>query len=117
VAVRHPREPGTSGGTVFSVATYISPLSLQSVGVAAVIILLPGRSLTNAVCELSSEDLESRTARFAGPMATMLKLTFGTVPGTQIAHFCTCGVSIAPARYYVSPASFFWCRAASGFTV
>ncbi len=71
---------------VFAVAHYLAPMSLQSVVVAAVIVLLPGLSLTNAVSELSSQHLVSGTARFAGAMATLLKLTFGTVAGTQIAH-------------------------------
>jgi uncharacterized membrane protein YjjP (DUF1212 family) len=72
---------------VFAVAHYLMPISLQSVVVAALIVLLPGLALTNAVSELSSQHLVSGTARFAGALATLLKLTFGTVAGTQVAHF------------------------------
>jgi len=72
---------------VFAVAHYIVPISLQSVVVAALIVLLPGLALTNAVSELSSQHLVSGTARFAGALATLLKLTFGTVAGTQVAHY------------------------------
>ncbi len=71
---------------VLAVAHYVVPLAVQSVVMAAVIVLLPGLALTNAVSELSSQHLVSGTARFAGAMATLLKLTFGTVAGTQIAH-------------------------------
>ncbi|MGQ0802140.1 MAG: threonine/serine ThrE exporter family protein [Pseudomarimonas sp.] len=71
---------------VLAVAHYVVPLAVQSVVMAALIVLLPGLSLTNAVSELSSQHLVSGTARFAGAMATLLKLTFGTVAGTQIAH-------------------------------
>lgn len=71
---------------VFAVATFLVPLPLQSVVVAALIVLLPGLALTNAVSELSSQHLVSGTARFAGAMATLLKLTFGTVAGTQLAY-------------------------------
>ncbi len=70
---------------VFAVAHWLTPLPVQSVVVAALIVLLPGLSLTNAVSELSSQHLVSGTARFAGATAVLLKLTFGTVAGTQIA--------------------------------
>ncbi len=72
---------------VFAVAHYLVPLPLQSVVVSALIVLLPGLALTNAVSELSSQHLVSGTARFAGATAILLKLTFGTVAGTQIGHF------------------------------
>ncbi|MGY6519948.1 MAG: threonine/serine ThrE exporter family protein [Lysobacteraceae bacterium] len=65
------------------VATYLVPLSLRSVVVASVIVLMPGLMLTNAVSELTSQHLVSGTARFAGAMATLIKLTFGTVAAMQ----------------------------------
>jgi uncharacterized membrane protein YjjP (DUF1212 family) len=68
-----------------AVATWIAPLSLKTVIVASLIVLLPGMMLTNAVAELSSQHLVSGTARFAGALAVLLKLTFGTVAASHIA--------------------------------
>lgn len=62
-----------------AVATFVEPLSLKTVIVASLIVLMPGLMLTNAVSELSSQQLVSGTARFAGAMMILLKLTFGTV--------------------------------------
>lgn len=68
-----------------AVATWITPLSLKTVVVAAVIVLMPGMMLTNAVAELTSQHLVAGTARFAGAIAVLLKLTFGTVAASHIA--------------------------------
>ncbi|HRQ65170.1 MAG TPA: threonine/serine exporter family protein [Xanthomonadaceae bacterium] len=64
---------------------YVAPLNTQSVVLASLIVLLPGLMLTTAVAEVASQQLSAGTARFAGAMATLLKLTFGAVAGTQIA--------------------------------
>lgn len=66
-----------------TVATFLVPLSLSSVVVASVIVLLPGMMLTNAVSELTSQHLVSGTARAAGAIATLFKLTFGTIAALQ----------------------------------
>lgn len=68
-----------------AVATFVAPLSLSTVIVASVIVLMPGLMLTNAVQELTSQHLVSGAARFAGAFAVLLKLTFGSVAGSQIA--------------------------------
>jgi uncharacterized membrane protein YjjB (DUF3815 family) len=47
-------------------------------------VLMPGLTLTNAVAELSSQQLVSGTARFAGALTVLLKLTFGAVAGAQL---------------------------------
>ncbi len=65
---------------------FVAPINQQSVVLASLIVLLPGLMLTTAVAELASQQLSAGTARFAGAMATLLKLTFGAVAGTQIAH-------------------------------
>jgi uncharacterized membrane protein YjjB (DUF3815 family) len=64
---------------------YVAPLNTQSVVLASLIVLLPGLMLTTAVAEVASQQLSAGSARFAGAMATLLKLTFGAVAGTQIA--------------------------------
>ena len=62
----------------------VVPLAIKSVILAGLIVLVPGMSLTTAVREISSQHLVSGMARMGGAMATLLKLTFGTVAATQI---------------------------------
>jgi uncharacterized membrane protein YjjP (DUF1212 family) len=61
------------------VAAYLGPLNLNTVIIAALIVLLPGLTLTNAVNELASQHLVSGTARFAGALMTVLKLAIGSM--------------------------------------
>ena len=61
------------------VAAYIAPLNLNTVIISALIVLMPGLALTNAINELTSQHLVSGTARFAGAVATMIMLTVGTM--------------------------------------
>lgn len=68
----------------FAVSHFITPLALDSVVIASIIVLLPGLSLTIAVSELSSQQLVAGTSRFAGAVATLLKLAFGAVAALQI---------------------------------
>ncbi|MCK7594019.1 threonine/serine ThrE exporter family protein [Pseudomarimonas salicorniae] len=68
----------------FAISEFITPLALDSVVIAAIIVLLPGLTLTNAVSELSTQQLVAGTTRFAGAVAILLKLTFGAVAAMQI---------------------------------
>ncbi|MBJ6978574.1 MULTISPECIES: threonine/serine exporter family protein [unclassified Luteimonas] len=61
------------------VAAWVAPLNLNTVIISALIVLMPGLALTNAVNELTSQHLMSGTARFAGAVATMIMLTVGTM--------------------------------------
>ena len=87
LAKRHPllREPlealaGMLAATIaVLVATFVGPLNMNTVIIASVIVLLPGMALTNAVNELTSQHLVAGTARFAGAISTILKLTIGTM--------------------------------------
>lgn len=67
-----------------AIATFLIPLTTKTVVIAAIIVLMPGLSLTNAVSELSSQHLVSGTARFGGALATLIKLTFGTLAAMQL---------------------------------
>lgn len=98
-----PRLSAASDAIAALVATFIAtmvsawllPLSLKLVVLSALIVLVPGMSLTNAVRELTSQHLASGVARFAGAAATILKLTFGTIAAAQI-----CAVAhIVPAAH------------------
>ncbi len=78
---------GMLAGTVtIAVASFIAPLNFNTVIIASLIVLLPGLSLTNAVGELTSQQLVSGTARFAGAVTTVLKLTIGTMLAVYVAH-------------------------------
>ena len=68
-----------------AVASFIAPLSLQGVIIASLIVLMPGLMLTTAVAELTSRQLVSGTARFAGALTVLLKLTFGALAASHIA--------------------------------
>ncbi|AXI83093.1 threonine/serine exporter family protein [Xylella taiwanensis] len=61
------------------VATLVGPINLNTVIIASVVVLLPGMSLTNAVNELSSQHWVSGTARLAGALTVVFKLTVGAV--------------------------------------
>lgn len=67
-------------------SAYILPLSVQAVTLAAIVVFLPGLTLTTAVSELSSQHLVSGVARFAGALTVLLKLTFGAVAGSEVAN-------------------------------
>lgn len=67
-------------------AHFVAPLSIQTVVIAALIVLMPGLTLTTAVTELATGQLVTGTARFAGAMVSLFKLTFGSVAGAQIVN-------------------------------
>lgn len=87
-----PRLSAASDAIAALVATFIAtmvsawllPLALKLVVLSALIVLVPGMSLTNAVREMTSQHLASGVARFAGAAATILKLTFGTIAAAQV---------------------------------
>ena len=68
------------------ISAWIVPLTVKPVVLSSLIVLVPGMSLTAAVRELSSQHLVSGTARLAGGMATLLKLTFGVVVASEFCH-------------------------------
>jgi uncharacterized membrane protein YjjP (DUF1212 family) len=65
-------------------AYFVSPISVQTVIVASMIVLMPGLSLTTAVTELATQQLVTGTTRFAGALMTLLKLTFGSVAAATL---------------------------------
>lgn len=66
-----------AGSVAVLVASFVGPLNLNTVIISSLIVLMPGMSLTNAVNELTNQNLVSGTARFAGAMTTILKLAIG----------------------------------------
>lgn len=63
------------------------PLASGPVVIAALIVLLPGLTLTLALNELGTGHLVSGTARFAGAMMTFMKIGIGAAVGRQAAEF------------------------------
>lgn len=74
-----------AGSIALLVATLIAPINFNTVIIAALIVLLPGLALTNAMNELTSQHLVSGTARFAGAMSSLPKLTVGTMIAVTLA--------------------------------
>ena len=88
-----------AGSIAIAVASLVAPLNLNTVIIASLIVLLPGMALTNAVNELTSRHLVSGTARFAGALTTILKLTIGTAIALTLARL----VGLAPAVRALRP--------------
>ncbi|MFN8586260.1 MAG: threonine/serine exporter family protein [Candidatus Eisenbacteria bacterium] len=60
-------------------------LSVYVTTLGAILVLLPGLTLTAAMAELSSQHLVSGTSRLSGAAVQFLGLAFGVVMGTRIA--------------------------------
>src|SRR5690606_17106457 len=75
-----------AGFVAIAVASTLGPLNLNTVVIASLLVLLPGMAITNAVNELTSQHLVSGTARFSGAVATVIKLTVGTMIALTIAQ-------------------------------
>jgi len=63
------------------------PVTTGPVIIAALIVLLPGLSLTLSLNELGTGHLVSGTARFSGAMMTFMKIGIGAAVGRQAAEF------------------------------
>ena len=69
---------------VFAVNRFVPGLDVFVVIMSSLIVLIPGLSLTTAVAELSTDHLASGSARLAGALITLLKLSLGVLIGTVI---------------------------------
>jgi uncharacterized membrane protein YjjB (DUF3815 family) len=81
------------------VSAYLVPLAVKSVILGSLIVLMPGMALTTAVREISSQHLVAGVARMGGAIATLLKLTFGTVAASQLCE----AFGIASRDYALAP--------------
>lgn len=75
-----------AGLVAILVSAFVVPLNLNTVIIASLIVMLPGMALTNAINELTSQHLVSGTARFAGALTTVLKITIGTIIALTLAQ-------------------------------
>lgn len=74
-----------AGSLAILVGAFVAPLNLNTVIIASLIALLPGLMITNAVNELTSQHWVSGMARFAGAVASILKLTVGSLIAVTVA--------------------------------
>ena len=81
-----------AGFVAIAVAAFVAPLNLNTVIIASLVVLVPGMTLTNAVNELTSQHLVSGTARFAGALTTVMKLSVGTIIALTLAD----GIGLVP---------------------
>ena len=101
-----------AGFVAILVANFIAPLNLNTVIIASLIVLLPGMALTNAVNELTSRHLVSGTARFAGALTTVVKLTIGTAIALSVAGLLGLEPAVRASR--PQPDWVVWCALAVG---
>ena len=101
-----------AGTVVIAVSCFVAPLNLNTVIIASLIVLLPGMALTNAMNELTSRHLVSGTARFAGALTTILKLTIGTAIALSVAQLG--GLEPAVRALRPQPDWVVWCALAVG---
>jgi uncharacterized membrane protein YjjP (DUF1212 family) len=87
-----------AGGLAVLVASLIAPLNLNTVIICSLIVLMPGLTLTNAVNELTNQNLVSGTARFAGAMSTILKLAIGMMVALTAAELIGLDPQVRPSR-------------------
>jgi uncharacterized membrane protein YjjP (DUF1212 family) len=71
---------------VMAAAHWIAPIDFKKTLLASLIVLVPGLSITSAAAEIATQHLVSGTARMAGAFATLLKLSFGSFVGAEIAR-------------------------------
>ena len=72
---------------VYGVNSLAAGINPAGVIMSGLIILMPGLSLTIAVTELSTDHLTSGSARLAGALIVLLKLSLGVLLGTVIAEW------------------------------
>ncbi|RZA11614.1 MAG: threonine/serine exporter family protein, partial [Lysobacteraceae bacterium] len=101
-----------AGAVAIAVSALVGPLNLNTVIIASLIVLLPGMALTNAMNELTSRHLVSGTARFAGALTTVLKLTIGTAIALGVAQFMGIEPDVRGSR--PQPEWVVWCALAVG---
>ena len=68
------------------VASLVWPISTKLVMLSALIVLVPGLSLTSAAVEIATQHLVSGSARLIGAFATLMKLAFGALVGNELAR-------------------------------
>ena len=92
---------------VFAIDQWIHGLDVFVVIMSSLIVLIPGLGLTIAVTELSTDHLASGSARLAGAVVTLMKLSLGVLIGTVIVGWLGWSVDLTPATVLSAPPDWF----------
>lgn len=92
---------------VFALNSFIPGLDVFVVIMSSLIVLIPGLGLTIAVNELSTDHLASGSARLAGALVTLLKLSLGVLMGTVIVGWFGWSADIETLTALPSPPDWF----------
>ena len=96
-----------AGAVAILVSSFVGPLNLNTVIIAAVIVLLPGMTLALSTNELTSRHLVSGTARFAGALMTIVSLTIGIAIAFGVADVA--GIEPQVRALRAQPEWVVWC--------
>ncbi len=92
---------------VYTLQNALPGLDTATVIMAALIVIVPGLSLTIAVTELSTNHLSSGAARLAGAIAVIFMLALGVLLGTVITGFLGWTPTPGPALDLAHPPEWF----------
>ena len=92
---------------VFALNQLVPGLDVFVIIMSSLIVLIPGLSLTIAVTELSTDHLASGSARFAGALVTLLKLSLGVLVGTVVVQWLGWLPGQDPAPALAAPPGWF----------
>ena len=92
---------------VFALNRLVPGLDIFVIIMSSLIVLIPGLSLTIAVTELSTDHLASGSARFAGALVTLLKLSLGVLIGTVAVGWLGWMPESAEAAHLPAPPGWF----------
>jgi uncharacterized membrane protein YjjP (DUF1212 family) len=85
----------------WAISWLMPPITLSAVVLAALVVLLPGFSLTRSLIELATRNLASGSSRFMGAAMTLVALGFGAAIGDRILS----QLPLAPMEMPLPPAS------------
>jgi uncharacterized membrane protein YjjP (DUF1212 family) len=88
---------------VFALNRLVPGLDVFVIIMSSLIVLIPGLGLTIAVTELSTDHLASGSARLAGALVTLLKLSLGVLIGTVIVGWFGWSAEIAATASLLVP--------------
>jgi uncharacterized membrane protein YjjP (DUF1212 family) len=92
---------------VFALNQLVPGLDVFVVIMSSLIVLIPGLGLTIAVTELSTDHLASGSARLAGALVTLMKLSLGVLIGTVIVGWFGWSTDVTSLTQLPSPPDWF----------
>lgn len=92
---------------VFAINQAIPGLDVFVVIMSSLIVLIPGLGLTMAVTELSTDHLASGSARLAGAVVVLMKLSLGVLVGTVMAGWFGWSIDTTLSVSLLSPPEWF----------